>query len=153
DSTTEKLMQSLITCTLLAISLWPEAARADYAGPPDDRYSPEYDARPPPDYDLDHQPISTVRLFTGPAVRFADSPARGGLVLSLDAGRRGAGARFTGAWIRSGSDGGLSQYGADVWIDFADGEALHPIFGAGAAVARLDRQSADPTKTGIESDN
>jgi hypothetical protein len=74
------------------------------------------------------------------------------LVLSLDAGRRGAGVRFTGAWIRSGSDGGLSQYGGDVWIDFANDDGLHPILGAGAAVAKLDHETTDPTKTGVESD-
>ena len=29
-----------------------------------------------------------------------------------------------------------------MWIDFADRDVLHPILGAGAALARLDRESA-----------
>jgi hypothetical protein len=75
------------------------------------------------------------------------------LVLALDAGSRGAGARFSGAWIRSGSDQGLSEYAAEVWIDFADREVLHPILAAGAALARLDHQATSPGETGIESEN
>jgi hypothetical protein len=149
----ENRMARFIPLTFVALSFVPGMARADYARPPDDRYPPEYDPRPREDLDWERRPSSTIRLFTGPAARFSDGPARGGLVLALDAGSRGAGARFSGAWIRSGSDQGLSQYAAEVWIDFADREVLHPILAAGAALARLDRQTTSPGETGIESEN
>jgi hypothetical protein len=138
---------------LVWLSFIPGIARADYARPPDDRYPPDYEPRPREEVEWERRSTSTIRLFTGPAARFSDEPARGGLVLALDAGSRGAGARFSGAWIRSGSDQGLSQYGAEVWIDFADREVLHPILGAGAALARLDHQTTTPGETGIESTN
>jgi len=146
-------MARLFLWALVSLSFVPGIARADYARPPDDRYPPDYDQRPREDLDWERRPTSTIRLFTGPAVRFSDGPARGGLVLALDAGSRGAGARFSGAWIRSGSDQGSSQYTAEVWIDFADREVLHPILGAGAALARLDRLATTPGETGIESQN
>ncbi|HVU04046.1 MAG TPA: hypothetical protein VHE30_19940 [Polyangiaceae bacterium] len=127
------------------VTLAPRAALADYAPPPDDRYPPpdRYDRYEPPEpYPRDEgEPRSTVRLFTGPLLRFSDEMARGGLGLSLDAGARAAGVRFSGAWVRSGSVGGLSQYGAEIWVDFAEHEPFHPILAAGAALARLDRAS------------
>jgi hypothetical protein len=139
---------------VVVLSLLEGGAHADYARPPDDRYPPDYDARPPQELDWDRKPTSTIRLFTGPAVRFSDAPARGGLVLALDAGSRGAGARFSGAWIRSGSDQGLSQYAAEVWVDFADREAIHPILGAGAALTRLDHRTASSGgETSIDSES
>ena len=82
---------------MVALVLHPAIAAADYARPPDDGYPPEYDGRLRAEIDVDHRPSSTVRLFTGPAVKFAETPARGGLVLALDAGARGAGARFSGS--------------------------------------------------------
>jgi hypothetical protein len=82
-----------------------------------------------------------VRLSTGPGVAFGGVDPRGGLVLSLDVGSRGAGARFEGAWMRAGTEQGLSQYAGEIWVDFADHGLLHPILGAGAALARLDHQS------------
>lgn len=147
-------MARLFLSAAAFISLVQGKALADYAPPPDDRYPPDYDARPSRELDWERKPPSTVRLFTGPAVRFSDDPARGGLVLALDAGSRGAGARFSGAWIRSGSDQGLSQYAGEVWVDFADREALHPILGAGAALARLDhRSSSIGGETSTDSEN
>lgn len=128
-------------------SLFPGVARADYARPPEDRYLLEDDGRSPRELEIDRQPGSTVRLFTGPGVKFADTPARGGLVLALDAGARGAGARFAGSWIRTGSDGGLGEYSAEVWIDFADRDVLHPILAAGAGLARLDHGRTDHIET------
>jgi hypothetical protein len=149
----EKRMARKVLWAFVLLSLLPGIARADYARPPDDRYPPDYDQRPREELDWERRPTSTIRLFTGPAARFSDEPARGGLVLALDAGSRGAGARFSGAWIRSGSDRGSSEYAAQVWIDFADREVLHPILGAGAALARLDRQTTVPGETGIVSEN
>ncbi len=133
-----------ILISALLSALLPCTARAEYARPPDEPYSRPYPGEryaPPPDEDAGHEPRSVVRLFTGPVLRFADQSARGGLMFALDAGSRAAGARLSGAWVRAGSDGGLSQYTAEIWIDFAASEPLHPVLAAGAAAARLDRET------------
>jgi hypothetical protein len=62
----------------------------------------------------------------------------GGLEATLDIGARAAGARLSGSWVRAGGENGLSQYTAELWIDFGRERRLHPILGAGAGVARLD---------------
>src|SRR5262249_25449009 len=49
----------------------------------------------------------------------------------------------SGTWARAGSDGGLSQYTAELWVDLGRERALRPIVGAGAGVARID--TADPS--------
>jgi hypothetical protein len=77
---------------------------------------------------------STARLHVGPATLF--SPTAPGLFTALDLGRRSVGARFSGAWLGTESEGGLAHYGAELWVDFASGAALHPIVSAGAAYVR-----------------
>ena len=41
----------------------------------------------------------------------------------------------------------MSQYAAELWIDFGAGQELHPIIAAGAGVARLDARDADGAET------
>jgi hypothetical protein len=74
----------------------------------------------------------------GPSLRVSGSEPEGGLFAALDVGARGAGVRASGAWLRASSEQGISQYAAELWIDFGVGQPLHPIVGAGAGVARLD---------------
>jgi hypothetical protein len=134
-------MTRLAAIPILLVLLLPAPARADFARPPDGDYDhyDHYERREPSYSEGDYEPRSTVRLFTGPALRFSDDATRGGLGLALDAGARGAGARFAGTWVRSGTSGGSSQYEAELWLDFAEQGPIHPILAAGAALARLDR--------------
>ena len=104
-------------------------AEASYARPPDSSWE-----GPPTIEPSD----STIRLNVGPALRLSSAPLLGGLGTAVDIGSKAAGARFSGSWFRAGSDGGLSQYTAELWIDFGMRRSLRPILGAGAGVARLD---------------
>jgi hypothetical protein len=133
-------MARLASLSILVVLLSTAPARAEFAPPPDFQQD-HYERREPalPAADTDYPPRSTVRLFTGPALRISDDAARGGLGLALDAGARGAGARFAGTWVRSGAKGGSSQYEAELWLDFSEHDPIHPILAAGAALARLDR--------------
>ncbi len=86
-----------------------------------------------------YEPSDTpFRLGVGPALRFTGEGTAGGLGASLDLGARAEGGRFSATWVRVGSDGGLSQYTAELWVDFGAQRRLRPIIGAGAGVARID---------------
>jgi hypothetical protein len=85
---------------------------------------------------------STLRLHLGPVARISEHSPQGGLFAALDIGERAAGARLSGSWVHVGADHGMSQYAAELWVDFARESRLHPILGAGAGVARLDRVSS-----------
>ena len=52
-------------------------------------------------------------------------------------GEKAAGLRVSGAWVRVGGEGGVSQYGGELWLDFNHYGPLHPIVGAGAAAAMM----------------
>jgi hypothetical protein len=120
---------------LLSLCSASALAQPRYAAPPDD-----FPNQPPPRY---LEPAeSTLRLSIGPALRLDGQRADGGLAAALDIGAHAAGARLSGDWLRVGSDRGLSQYGAQLWIDFGAEERLHPILAAGAGVARLESADA-----------
>src|SRR3954469_8692897 len=121
-------------------SLFATGARAQsrYALPPDENL-PE-----PPRF----EPESTVRLSVGPALRVASAGADGGLGAALDIGARGSGGRFSGTWVRVGSDRGVSAYTAELWVDFGAPRRLRPIVAAGAGVARLDTADASGAVNG-----
>ncbi len=121
------------------------ASPPGYADPPERDHRDYREARdkPPPDDDArsarDFEPReSSLRVSTGPTLRAMSSHADGGFGAALDIGPRAAGVRFAGNWVRTGSDRGLSQYDAQLWIDFGASERLHPILGAGAGVARVE---------------
>ncbi len=101
----------------------------------------DYRDRHAPAMATDPVPSSTVRVHTGPSLRVNEDSPNGGLFAALDVGEKAAGLRASGTWVRVGSDGGMSQYAAELWIDFGHNRRLHPILGAGAGVARLDRVS------------
>src|SRR5262245_31398478 len=87
------------------------SAFAQFAEPPDNE--PLVVDQPPSYYrpaDPPREPRSTVRVNLGPALLVR--PATPGLLAALDIGRRAVGARFSGAWLNAGEEGGLTQYGA-----------------------------------------
>jgi hypothetical protein len=86
---------------------------------------------------------SSVRVSVGPGLRVSKVATDGGLVAALDAGTGAVGGRIAGTWVRVGSDAGLSEYQGELWVDFGAGKRLHPILGAGAGVATLDREDPD----------
>jgi hypothetical protein len=127
-------MRPLICAIFAAWLFYSGTAEAQtrYAQPPDGvgDYPPSYE---PPD--------ALLRLGVGPALRIAKEGTAGGLGLAIDLGARSQGGRLSATWVRAGSDGGLSQYTAELWVDFGAQRRLRPIVGAGAGVARLDEAS------------
>lgn len=135
-----------------ALLLAPALARAEsgFADPPGYRESAQNDdpsrlEANPPRFEAIDTDESTFRLSTGPALRATSERADGGFGAALDIGAKAAGARFTGTWIGVGGHHGLSQYDAQLWLDFGQGQRLHPILAAGAGLARLE--SADTAGT------
>lgn len=45
--------------------------------------------------------------------------------------------RLTGNWVDVGGTRGLTQYDAQLWLDFGAAQRLHPIIAAGAGRAEL----------------
>lgn len=138
----------LLTASLLLSSKWA-LAEPGFAEPPgaplvvEDREArPREVTRPP-------LASSVVRLSVGPTLRFSEDATDGGLCALLDVGRGASGLRLSGAWVRAGSEGGLSQYAAELWIDFGVGQELHPVLAAGAGAARLNRGDSAASTVGI----
>ncbi len=134
---------------LLSLLLFSRAAAAqEFAEPPGGPLLPSepptdapfVETRPDPPADS-----STLRVSVGPVLRVARTTADGGLAAALDVGSGPAGARFTGTWVRVGSDEGLSEYRGELFIDFGSERRLHPIVGAGAGIARLGSPGPDGT--------
>jgi hypothetical protein len=127
-----------------ALLLAPALARAQsgFADPPGyGEPPPPHDDAPQPDlpgFEPFESDRSTFRLSTGPALRATSERADGGFGAAFDIGAKAAGARFTGTWVGVGSHHGLSQYDAQLWLDFGQGQRLHPILAAGAGLARLE---------------
>jgi hypothetical protein len=92
-------------------------------------------------------PQSSVRVSLGPSLLITQRAPLPGFAAALDLGSGAAGARFAGAWMDVGRADGLSQYSAELWLDFGYGSRLHPVVAAGAGVARLDARAADGRST------
>jgi hypothetical protein len=120
---------SFLMGALLSLQAGVASAQDRYARPPDPSSFPAAVESSEP----------TLRLGVGPAIRVAGGGTAGGLGVALDLGARAVGGRLSGTWVRVGSDGGLSQYGAEIWVDFGAERRLRPIVGAGAAVGRLEQ--------------
>jgi hypothetical protein len=124
----------------------PAHAESGFAEPPGEVLvtsdAPIRSAEPEPEPELPAVG-STVRVSVGPGLRVSGDAPDGGLVAALDAGSGAVGARVAGSWVRVGSPEGLSQYQAELWVDFGAGRRLHPILGAGAGVARVDHEGSD----------
>lgn len=138
-------MKGFIPLLLLSLLACAHTAHAQYSPAPDDRPYPRpgYDDR---DWGSARERAapsrSTVRLLTGPAIRLGGGSTRAGLLAAADIGSGAAGLRVSGTWVGTGTVGGLSLYGAELWIDFGKESELHPIIAAGAAYARADHQRA-----------
>jgi len=140
---------------VLACCLASPAAAQPFATPPD--ASPPLDASQPPDalegggelpaVESGTEPLSAVRVSVGPALRVSQQAADGGLAAAVDLGSGPAGARISGTWVNVGSDRGLAEYRAELVIDFGAEKRLRPILGAGAGVARLDREHDGTVET------
>jgi hypothetical protein len=151
-------MNSNCYAILLALALHASQspALAQYADPPDSPvvvdqsgWGVPEDRAALPDEPLEpHTQGSSLRLFTGPALRLGEHEPRAGLFAAVDLGRTAAGLRLSGAWVGAGRLDGVSQYGAELWLDLGQSQQLHPVLGAGAAVAVV---RADPD-AGAESD-
>ncbi|HEY3494452.1 MAG TPA: hypothetical protein VGK73_07195 [Polyangiaceae bacterium] len=122
----------------------PAHAEPGFAEPPGEVLvasdDPEPERAPAPERAVEG---STVRVSVGPGLRVSQAVTDGGLSAALDAGSGPIGVRAGGTWVRVGGDGGLSQYQADLWVDFGAGRTLHPIVAAGAGVARLEHEPAE----------
>lgn len=92
---------------------------------------------------------STVRVSVGPVLRVSEPVSDAGLGAAVDVGSGAVGVRVAGHWVRVGSDAGLSEYQAELWVDFADGGRLHPILGAGAGLARLAADGGESQSYGV----
>jgi hypothetical protein len=150
-------LPSLSACLFALTAVQPALAQfAEPPDPPDEpalAVDPDEDSNRRQDLDDDAEPFellprSSLRVFTGPALRISNEAADGGLFVALDVGARAAGARISGMWLRAGSPGGMSQYAGEIWIDFGAGERIHPILAAGAGMARLDL--ADPATGDVD---
>jgi hypothetical protein len=130
---------------LVCLLARPVAADPGFAEPPGealvarDHAPAEFPEAPP----IEETVASSVRVSVGPGLRVSELATDGGLAAAIDVGSGAIGARAAGSWLRVGSDVGLSQYGGELWIDFGTGRRLHPIVGAGAAVARLNHREPD----------
>lgn len=139
--TSAKLTASLA----LSLCLLPRIASAEteFAQPPNSPLVSEQSNWEWREAERRIEPTSTVRVSVGPGLRVSSAEPQGGLFVALDVGARAAGVRGSASWLRAGSDQGVSQYAAELWIDFGAGRALRPIIGAGAGVARLASRDAD----------
>jgi len=137
---TRLLLPFMVACTVAC-----PAMAQPFATPPDGNETPLVDERqlPPPVETETFDEPSMVRVSVGPALRVSKDAADGGLAAAIDFGSGPAGARISGAWVRVGSERGLAEYRAELFIDFGADKRLHPILGAGAAVARLDSAGED----------
>ena len=133
--------RGLALAAALLVLLKAEAARADFADPPDSpyRFHDPNRAEPPPTEgqarsgEAPDAPRSKFRFHVGPALML--EPTSPGLFTALDMGQA-VGARLSGSWLRAGSQQGLAAYSAELWIDFRHRYELHPILGAGASLLR-----------------
>ena len=128
---------------VLACCLTRPAAAQPFATPPDASQPPDALEGEPPRGENGAEPLSTVRVSVGPALRVSQQAADGGLAAAVDLGSGPAGARISGTWVNVGSDRGLAEYRAELVIDFGAEKRLRPILGAGAGVARLDHAEED----------
>ena len=136
------MTKSLPALILLGLCVTSPAQAQPFATPPETVESSPSDGEPAP-FEPVVEESSAVRVSVGPTLCVSEGSAEGGLAAALDVGSGPAGARISGAWVKGGSDHGLAEYRAELTIDFGSGKRLHPILGAGAGVARLDRAEPD----------
>jgi len=135
----------LTLASLLAISAPARAQSASFAEPPEGPRRvvvASDDPEPPPRRDADADPpTGAVRVVAGGVARMAEGTTRAGVYAALDLGRRTAGARLYGAWVRVGYDDPLAQGGAELTLTLPITHVLVASTGVGGGVARVGRVS------------
>jgi hypothetical protein len=131
--------------------------RTTYAPPPP-YASPPYTSPPPIAQDpiaVDDPPVPARELYRAP-MRLHLGPVgvttgRGfglGMGVAADFGRGSVGFRLSAAWLRGEPGGGgqpsplsdgLAHYTGELTLDFAKRGPLHPVFGLGFGLARVNR--------------
>ena len=139
---------SLFAAAGLPLLLWSSRALAQQAGfaePPDGRRRPlvasdrdRIDPPPPTEQEVE-PPIDPVRFVAGGAARVADGTTRAGVYAALDVGKKTAGVRFYGAWVRVGYEDPLAQYGLELTLSLPVTRALIASTGVGGSAARVGR--------------
>jgi len=133
----------------MALLAAPAIARADgFATPPgddevavvrDDRFDPG----PLPSRFEEEDPRSIIRLLVGPSAKFDAESAAPGLLVGADLGKGPAGVRLSAAWMNVGTDHGISQYTAELTLDFGGRSRIRPVVGAGGGYARTSSSMND----------
>ncbi len=137
--------QALALVAFIAVAPAARAQSASFAEPPDaprrqlvavDR---EEQATREPDTE---PPTEAVRLVAGSAARVANGTTRAGIYAALDLGKRTAGARLYGAWVRVGYEDPLAQLGAELTLTLPITRVVVASTGVGGGVARVGRVEA-----------
>jgi hypothetical protein len=124
-------MTAMVTCTGLA--------SGQFALEPPDTSPGRASFDEPPDGTAQR---TVLRARVGPALRIARDGATGGLATALDLGRH-SGLRVSGIWTAVGQQQGVSQYGAELWLDLGGQLQVRPVLAAGAAFVRTQRADVD----------
>jgi hypothetical protein len=137
---------ALIASTLLA---FPSTALADgFATPPGDdevavvRHD-RFDPGPSSSGFQQEDSRSIVRVLVGPSAKFDAESAAPGLLVGADLGKGPAGVRLSAAWMNVGTDHGISQYTAELTLDFGGRSRIRPVLGAGGGYARTSSSMND----------
>lgn len=121
------------------------AQQGGFAEPPDGRrrqlVTADTDRDPPPrEREADAEPpTEPLRLVAGGAARVADGTTRAGVYAALDIGKKTAGVRLYGAWVRVGYEDPLAQYGAELTLSVPINRMLMASTGVGGGAARVGR--------------
>lgn len=144
------MSRSILVALALSTALVPRNAPAQFATPPEGAVLVDDETAPRHEDDYRDTLPSTARASLGPVLRANDGEP--GLIAALDVGARRTGFRASAAFIQVGSEDGLSQYAGELWIDLVERGPLHPVLGAGAGLARLEREDgADYAGVGVAS--
>lgn len=142
-SPTPRLLPTL--AALLTVAPVARAQSASFAEPPDGprRALVATDRAEPSPRDPDAEPpTEAVRVVAGSAARVANGTTRAGVYAALDLGKRTAGARIYGAWVRVGYDDPLAQLGAELTLTLPVTRVVVASTGVGGGVARVGRVEA-----------
>ena len=132
----------LSVAAVVAVAPSARAETAGFAEPPDGPRRPlvASDRGDPLQRDPEvDPPTEAVRVVAGGAARQADGTTRAGVYAALDLGKRTAGARIYGAWVRVGYEDPLAQVGAELTLTLPVTRIVVASTGVGGGVARVGR--------------
>ncbi|HPB94830.1 MAG TPA: hypothetical protein PKW66_02900 [Polyangiaceae bacterium] len=114
----------------------PEPRYSQVADPPDDPYEMQSWRK---------SELSTFRFHIGGAGRIREDEVTPGLWTALDVGRGPAGFRFSGSWLRVGSNHGVAHYTGELTLDLGGRHSWRPVLGAGAGLSRVYEKQSEET--------